>query len=72
MSPHLLLPLLLACAHRPQGDLYLQSVGAQRDEAPAPGQFLELGLKDIDGRSIRVPDPDGRYVVVELIRSADW
>lgn len=67
-----LLPLLLACAHTPEGDLYLQSAGADRQAAPAPGEFLELGLRDIDGRAVRVPDPDGRWVVVELIRSADW
>lgn len=67
-----LLPLLLGCAHHWEGDLYMQSVGAQRRAAPAPGEHLELGLRDLDGRRIHIPDPDGRYVLIELIRSADW
>jgi hypothetical protein len=67
-----LLPLLLACAHHWEGDPYLESAGAQRQAAPAPGERIELGLRDIDGRKIVVPDPAGRYVVLELIRSADW
>ncbi len=64
--------LLAACAHKPPEDLLYQSVGADRAGAPAPNQALELDLQDIDQQAVLVPDPDGRHVVIELIRSADW
>ncbi len=70
-----LVPLALflaACAsHRPD-DLLMQTVGAEPELAPAPGQQLSLQLQTIDGEQVALPDPQGSYVLVELIRSADW
>jgi hypothetical protein len=42
------------------------------DAAPAPGETFATDLVTIDGETVAVPDPDGRVVVLELIRSADW
>ena len=41
--------------------------------APQVGEPFEpfSGVQVTDGQTIEVPAP-GRYVVVELIRSADW
>ena len=68
----LLFLLLAACARPAPSELLYRSAGADRADAPAPGEKLELGLRSIDGERVRVPDPEGRYAVVELIRSADW
>jgi len=40
--------------------------------APSPGDaFPTTTLTTLDGASVDVPDAD-RYVILELIRSADW
>lgn len=38
----------------------------------AVGDHLDQTLQSIDGASVTLPDPQGNYVVLELIRSPDW
>ncbi len=38
----------------------------------APGAPVDVMMTSIDGEHIAVPDPDGRTIVLELIRSPDW
>lgn len=38
----------------------------------APGDAVEAAWTSIDGQPVHVPDPEGRPVVLELIRSPDW
>ncbi len=65
--------LLMGCAAHGGGDLTaLATKGAELEGAPTPGQPFATELVSIDGETITVPDPDGRVVVLELIRSADW
>lgn len=58
---------LVACA---------ASSGSAGDEAPgavvAGAAFAPIALPTLAGAEARVPDPTGNYVVLELIRSADW
>ena len=46
--------------------------GDDMPTAIQPGQPVALSLETWDGVAVTVPDPQGRYVVLELIRSADW
>jgi len=65
--------LLVGCAAHSGGDLTaLATKGAEIEGVPTPGQPFATELISIDGETIVVPDPDGRVVVLELIRSADW
>jgi hypothetical protein len=65
--------LSLGCAARGGIDpTAIASGGDALEGAPRPGEAFEATLTSIDGESIGVPDPDGRVVVLELIRSADW
>jgi hypothetical protein len=67
----LTLPALLACSS--DSDKAVQHTPG--DDLPAaiqPGQPISLSLSTWDGAAVTVPDPGGRYVVLELIRSADW
>lgn len=70
----LLLPAAIAagCAtHRVEIDT-VGAAGDQLDAAPAPGDSFEAAFTTVEGEAIAVPDPGGKVVVIELIRSADW
>ncbi|MCO4770965.1 MAG: hypothetical protein KDA24_13105 [Deltaproteobacteria bacterium] len=78
--------LLLACpASRPAAHEAASSkeLDAPRPPAELRGDTLEgaltpgetipaVSFTTLDGRTVQVPDPSGGYVVLELIRSADW
>lgn len=40
-------------------------------EAIAPGDTV-ASIAPLAGEAVTLPDPEGRYVIMELIRSADW
>lgn len=47
--------------------------GDLADTALRPGGVMPAWeATDLAGEPVRVPDPAGGYVVLELIRSADW
>jgi hypothetical protein len=62
--------IVLACSGCPK----TTSAGPpELDAAPVVGVALEAReFNTLDGDTLRVPDPSGRYTVLELIRSADW
>mgnify|MGYP006971715102 CR=1 FL=1 len=65
--------LLAGCAGRGGMDpSAIAAAGTELANAPTPGQPFATQLISIDGEDIAVPDPSGRAVVLELIRSADW
>ena len=67
------LPAASACADEAEPRFEPEVRGDRLDGALAPGASLgPITFAALDGASITVPDPDGRYVVLELIRSADW
>jgi ABC-type Fe3+-hydroxamate transport system substrate-binding protein len=72
--PATTLPALLSlgCATHQLDATAIAAAGSQLEGAPAPGERFEARLTDIDGQVLDVPDPEGRVVVLELIRSADW
>ena len=42
---------------------------------PAPlaiGGLVQEGFTTVDAAPVTVPDPSGGYVILEVIRSADW
>jgi hypothetical protein len=41
---------------------------------PAPAVVAPpmYAFDTLDGTTVRIPDPDGRPVVLELVRSLDW
>jgi hypothetical protein len=65
--------LALGCATRGGLDpSIIASHGDALEGAPRPGEAFATTLTSIEGERIAVPDPEGRVVVLELIRSADW
>ena len=66
-----LLPLLMGCVSHNIGTEPM-AVGSQLEGTPQPGSAISIELTSIDGEAIGVPDPRGRAVVLELIRSAEW
>lgn len=49
------------------------NVGQPVETGPRSGETFEgLELRMLDGATVSVPDPGGHYVILELIRSADW
>jgi hypothetical protein len=69
-----LLPALLVtgCATHVVDPGAIASLGDAIETAPTPGEAFTASYDSIDGLGIEVPDPEGRVVVIELIRSADW
>ncbi len=64
--------LALGCAtHRVEPDT-IGAAGSELAGVPTPGQPFAAELTTTDGEAITLPDPSGRVVVLELIRSADW
>ncbi len=64
-----LLLLVTACAVAPGPAAAVDPV----EEPLAVGMKLApLSLRTLGGAEVAVPDPSGGYVVLELIRSADW
>ncbi len=61
--------LLAGCAHTHPDDLQYEAVMA---DATAPREMMGLSIRDIHQQAVEIPDPRGRHVIVELIRSADW
>lgn len=42
------------------------------DSGLALGGAMHETFETTDGATVRIPDPTGRYVILEVIRSADW
>ena len=67
------LPATSACADDAEPGFVPEVRGDRLDGALTPGTSLDPHtFTTVHGASVTVPDPDGRYVVLELIRSADW